>query len=133
MIYWKDKLIKMSDFDSVAQLGLANFYFEGFFGEIDVKMGANFLFKSAVSNGDAQYQLADLYCSGLNGFSTSIEHASYWLRRAYKNRNASAYYEMSRYYRNINQIEKSRVLLEKSADLGLVRRKMFLNTVIYRR
>ena len=117
--FWKNKIIKLAEYNNIAKLGLANFYFEGVFGQIDNKAGMNSLLRAADSgNADAQYQLADLYCSGLHDAPVSIEYASYWLRRAYKNRHPGAYYEISCYYENSGKNSKSEYLLKKSADLG---------------
>lgn len=117
--FWKNKIIKLSEYDNIAQFGLANFYFEGVFGRVDKKAGMDNLLRSANSGyADAQYQLADLHCSGLYDAIVSTEYASYWLRRAYKNRHPGAYYEISCYYGNNGKNKKSEELLKKSAKLG---------------
>jgi len=128
---WINKIIQGAENDKPDfQLALSNLHFSKSIPDANNEIGFTFLLKAAANcNSDAQYTLSSLYCSGLYQTERSIDRASYWLRRAYKNRHPAAIYEVACFYMNkYNKTEKAISLLKKSSNLGFDQAQDALDT-----
>lgn len=128
---WIEKIIQEAENDKTDfQLALSNLHFSKNIPDANNEIGFDFLLKAAANcNSDAQYMLSSLYCSGLYQIERSIDKASYWLRRAYKNRHPAAIYEVACFYMNEEDgIKKAMSLLRESSDLGFDQAKDALYT-----
>lgn len=112
------------------QFALSNLHFSKNIIDANNQIGFDFLLRAATNcNPDAQHTLSGLYCSGLYQVKRSLDRASYWLRRAYKNRHPAAIYEVACFYMNKNNgTEKALSLLKKSSDLGFYQAQDALDT-----
>lgn len=74
------------------------------------------------SNSDAQYILADLYCSVLQQIERSTDRAGYWHQRGYKNRHPAAISDIACFHlHKNNKKEKAMCLLKNLLILVLIK------------
>ncbi|TDS85110.1 tetratricopeptide repeat protein [Comamonas sp. JUb58] len=128
---WMEKIIQEAESGKPDfQLALSKLHLSKNIPDASNQIAFDFLLKAANNcNADAQYILADLYCSGLHQVERSTERAGYWLRRAYKNRHPAAIYDIACFHlHKNNKKEKAMCLLKKSSDLGFDQATDALNT-----
>lgn len=128
---WIEKIIQEAENGKPEfQLALSKLHLSKSIPDASNQMAFDFLLRAANKcNPDAQYILADLYCSGLHQVERSTDRGSYWLRRAYKNRHPAAIYDIACFHlHKNNKKEKAMCLLKKSSDLGFNQATDALNT-----